>query len=53
MDSSDLKWFALLAVIGLGLYVAFLRGDSRRAPALDVANSPTVSYTPIGIPGGK
>jgi hypothetical protein len=53
MDSSDLKWFALLAVIGLGLYVAFLRGDARRPPALDVANSPTVSYTPIGIPGGK
>ena len=53
MDSSDLKWFALLAVLGLGLYVAFLRGDSHKAPAFDVANSPTVSYTPIGVPGGK
>jgi hypothetical protein len=47
MDSSDLKWFALLAVMGLGLYVAVLRGDARRAPAGDVANTPTVSYAPI------
>jgi hypothetical protein len=53
MDSSDLKWFALLAVIGLVLYLAFFRGDSRHAPTFQVSNSPTVSYTPIGIPGGK
>jgi hypothetical protein len=52
MDSSDLKWFALLAATGLVLYVALLRGDPRRAPALNVANSRAVSYTPIGIPGG-
>lgn len=53
MDSSDLKWFALLAVMGLALYVAFLRADSYRAPTLNVSNSPTVSYTPIGIPSGR
>jgi hypothetical protein len=53
MDSSDLKWFALLAVLGLVLYLVFFRGDSHRAPSFQVSNSPTVSYTPIGVPSGK
>jgi hypothetical protein len=52
MDSSDLKWFALVAVIGLVLYVAFFRSDFNSTPAVQGPDSSAVPSAPAGIPGG-
>ena len=54
MDSSDLKIFAILAVIGVALYLGYVHFVEKRGGRLTPSgNTPTVSYTPIGVPSGK
>lgn len=53
MDRHDLKIFLLIAVICGGIYYFAFHKSTRHKPKFDVANSPTVSYTPMGVPGRK
>jgi hypothetical protein len=53
MDRHDIGVFLLIAVICGAIYYFGFHRSSTRKPKFDVPNSPTVSYTPMGVPGGK
>ena len=48
MDSSDLKWFALVAVLGLVAYIASFRVDIP-ASTYHAAEPQSVAFIPAGI----